>query len=276
MKNIVILTGIIFIIIFIYYKNKDNPKEIIQQQTVHPIKKITKKANVEIESHAKEQIVLNNQKNESPDFIVEDEEEKKEETKFNLIAPDNFNIETSFENNNYFMSFLNSFYLQDYDKTIKYAENLLKVPSRYASNHWYGRICHGTNIILGKTYLAKGNIKKAESYLMKSVDKVYINQSRGQIFSPTLSSFGPDRSLAYDLYKKGRKQIVIKYFEATKRFWKHGIEDGIIEKAINNVKGTNSGSDSYFEEDDPNFPFMRWVFVDWKTEWKWKNENKNR
>jgi hypothetical protein len=182
-------------------------------------------------------------------------------TSISIIKPDDFNISTAFETDTYHNAFLSSYRKGSYKEVIEFGKNLLKIPNSYASNFWYGDFCHQTNIILGKIYLKTGNIKNAEYHLIKSVDKRYIKASFKEIYSPTLASFGPDRSLAYDLFKKGRRKSIINYFQRTKSFWKTGVENGIIDKAIYNIVNDKSDDQVYMDQDDSNYPFRRTEYV---------------
>lgn len=169
-----------------------------------------------------------------------------------------FNINTAFESKDYYMSFLNAFHSKDIEKVLKMGKNLLLIPDRYSQYFWYGNLCHAVHIIMGKTYLASGDIKNAVVHLIKSVDNKCIEHSVDQKYSPQLNSFGPDRSLAFDLYQEGERDSIILFFEKTKTFWDSGLEDGLIEMAINNIKVQDL---SYDQEDDNSFPFERVAYV---------------
>ncbi|MCR9203001.1 MAG: hypothetical protein NXH75_00375 [Halobacteriovoraceae bacterium] len=124
----------------------------------------------------------------------------------------------------------------------------------------YGDFLHWTNIQIGKSFLKIGNLSKAEQYLLKSVDKKLLLKTGRKQFSPHLMSFGPDRSLAYDLFKLGRVDAVRRYFERCKSFWDAGVESGVIDKALRNIKVKKSKDNYYEAEDNENFPFVRHVF----------------
>jgi hypothetical protein len=171
-----------------------------------------------------------------------------------------FDIKISFEDQNYYSTFLKFYQKGDYKNALIYGKNLLKIPDKYSKNYWYGNVIHTTNIVLGKIYLALGDLGASESYLLNSVNTKYISKTQDEMFSPQLASFGPDISLAYDLYKAGRRESVTKYFQGLKSFWKIGLENGFIENSLKNIK--NGVKD---EENYPNqitgFPFEKGYFA---------------
>ncbi|MDO9181164.1 MAG: hypothetical protein Q7U04_02085 [Bacteriovorax sp.] len=173
-----------------------------------------------------------------------------------------FNIETSFNDDSYQLSFLNAFQNTNYNEAIAFGENLLKIPDSYARNWWYGNLTHTTNIVLGKIYLAQGNIKKAEMYLLASVQEKYILNSTNKHLSPQLSTFGPDTSLAYDLFLIKRYDVIIDYFKRTKSFWVSGVEDGSIDEAIYNVQQVKNGEEIGPNDIESDFPFKRREVLD--------------
>ena len=175
-----------------------------------------------------------------------------------LKEPLVFDIDSSFESTEYYDRFLDAYKNRNNEAVIEFGENLLKIPDRYSSYYWYGNLCHAVHIILGKTYMTSDNVEKAEYHLLKSVSNKCIEKSFDKKYSPQLSSFGPDRSLAFSLYEKGRVDSVVKFFELTKKFWDEGVEDGTIDKAIKNLLTTEL---SYEQEDDPNFPFMPVAYI---------------
>ncbi len=183
---------------------------------------------------------------------ISDKKEIKYGVEQKTVEPSDFDLDTSFETTDYYDAFLSAYNKKKYEDVILFADNLLKVPDKYSSNFWYGNLCHATYIILGKAYFIMGNIEKAELNLIKSVDNECIEKSIDKKYSPQLMSFGPDRSLAHSLYLKGRRKAIIHFFELTKRFWESGTQDGIIEKAISNIKTTDL---SYEQEKDSDFPF---------------------
>lgn len=173
-----------------------------------------------------------------------------------------FNIHTSFENFNYYERFLDNFHRGEYKKVKILGENLLKIPDTYARFYWYGNLVHTTNIILGKVFLIDGNIPKSEFYLLNSVNQASISKTSGGIYSPQLSTFGPDTTLALDLYIAGRRRTVLNYFQNLKSFWEVGKKNGYIDNSIKNIRSGLMPSDleqnisEISEERKSGFPFV--------------------
>ena len=69
---------------------------------------------------------------------------------------------------------------------------------------------HNINIAKGWFALRSGNENEAISYLFAST------KVKG---SPVLRSFGPDKTLIRELYKRGKKEAVLKYLEISESFW---------------------------------------------------------
>ena len=69
---------------------------------------------------------------------------------------------------------------------------------------------HNINIAKGWFALKSGNEDEAISYLFAST------KVKG---SPVLGSFGPDKTLIRELYKRGKKEAVLKYLEMSESFW---------------------------------------------------------
>ena len=70
--------------------------------------------------------------------------------------------------------------------------------------------------VLGRLALMDGDIQGAKAHLLHSAD------FKG---SPTMSSFGPNMSLARDLLLAGEKEIVLQYLEACRQIWDFGADD---------------------------------------------------
>lgn len=69
---------------------------------------------------------------------------------------------------------------------------------------------HNTTIAKGWLALNSGDEDKAIHYLLAST------KTKG---SPVLGSFGPDKTLIRELYKRGQKQAVLEYLKRSALFW---------------------------------------------------------
>ena len=69
---------------------------------------------------------------------------------------------------------------------------------------------HACNVILGRVALRRGDLKRADAYLLAA------SQVRG---GGALSSFGPNMMLAYELLEKGERQTVLDYLRRCATFW---------------------------------------------------------
>jgi hypothetical protein len=69
--------------------------------------------------------------------------------------------------------------------------------------------------VLGRISLADGDIQTAKVHLISS------SKSRG---SPVLGIFGPDMSLARDLFTRGERDAVVAFVEGCSVFWAMGRE----------------------------------------------------
>ena len=82
------------------------------------------------------------------------------------------------------------------------------------SDHWnYPAAVATVQIVLGRLALQEGDLVAAKQQLVEA------GRSQG---SPTMSSFGPNMSLAHDLLVAGERQTVLDYFEACRGFWNMG------------------------------------------------------
>jgi tetratricopeptide (TPR) repeat protein len=69
---------------------------------------------------------------------------------------------------------------------------------------------HHCNIVLGRVALRRGDLDRAAQYLIAAA------QPPG---GPTMSSFGPNMSLARELLEKGRREPVLRYFALCEPLW---------------------------------------------------------
>lgn len=89
------------------------------------------------------------------------------------------------------------------DKAKDYAERLIKTGDQ-------GEGVHHGNLILGRVALRAGDAEGAGKFLLLA------GRSTG---SPSLSSFGPNMSLAKELLDKGHKDVVLEYLTLCGKFW---------------------------------------------------------
>ena len=107
----------------------------------------------------------------------------------------------------------------DFDKSSKYARELLEMAPRYQQNWNYGNAVHKGNITLGRLALRTGDVDQAKAHLL----------SAGRtIGSPQLNSFGPSMSLAKELLGKGENEAVRDYLQLVRSFWK--MDNGKIDQ----------------------------------------------
>ena len=98
----------------------------------------------------------------------------------------------------------------EYDKAEQYAKELLVIAQQHTSDASYGDAVHDGNMILGRLALRRDDVEQARSHLLKS----------GRISGGgTLSSFGPNMSLAKELLERGEKDAVVEYLQQCKKFW---------------------------------------------------------
>jgi hypothetical protein len=105
---------------------------------------------------------------------------------------------------------------QKLEKAKVLANELINTAKNYKDDWNYGNAIHQGHLTLGKIAFAHGDFKKAEEELLASVE---INGS------PSISSFGPNMSLARDFLIKERPDIVLKYLKNCRRCWKYGSEN---------------------------------------------------
>jgi hypothetical protein len=77
--------------------------------------------------------------------------------------------------------------------------------------HWnYGNAVHYGNLILGHVALRDRDVQEAGRYLLKAA------RTPG---SPQLNSFGPNMSLARDLLRMDKENVVLRYLDLCRGFW---------------------------------------------------------
>ena len=118
-----------------------------------------------------------------------------------------------------------SFVLGKIDDARNYAQLLLTLLPEFQGNWNYGNAIQDANLVLGRIAVQQGRINDASRNLLEA------GQSPG---SPQMNSFGPNMSLARDLLEKGERDLVLKYFELCRRFWK--MENGRLDQWSEEVK----------------------------------------
>jgi hypothetical protein len=71
---------------------------------------------------------------------------------------------------------------------------------------------HECNLILGRVALRRGELKRADEYLLAAAHV----EGKG-----SLSSFGPNMMLARELLEKGQRGVVLEYFQLCGKFWSY-------------------------------------------------------
>ena len=98
----------------------------------------------------------------------------------------------------------------EWDDGLGYAQELLS--STTDPENWnYGNAIFFGNMVLGEIALHQGNVDAAKAYLLAA------GKTPG---SPQLNSFGPNMSLAKDLFEAGERQAVLTFFDECGTFWK--------------------------------------------------------
>ena len=101
------------------------------------------------------------------------------------------------------------FTLGKIDEARKFATELLDLTNK-PSYMGGGDAVVDANFVLGRIAAKEGRVDEAKNRLIES------GKTSG---SPTLSSFGPNMSLAADLLKIGERDVVLRYFELCRKFW---------------------------------------------------------
>jgi len=90
-----------------------------------------------------------------------------------------------------------------------------------------GNAIHNANSILGRIALKKGDIEAAKKHLALA------GETTG---SPQLNSFGPEMTLAEELFAVGEIESVVAYLEACKKFWSSDCERGALDRGIAQIR----------------------------------------
>jgi tetratricopeptide (TPR) repeat protein len=99
------------------------------------------------------------------------------------------------------------------NKAQQYASELLQMAPKFNDNWNYGNAVHHGNNILGLVALQRGDISGAKEHLLAA------GKTPG---SPQLDSFGPNMTLAKELFEKGERDTVLTYLQSCSKFWKMG------------------------------------------------------
>ena len=102
----------------------------------------------------------------------------------------------------------------DLDRAQSLAKSLLALVPRLKADPRFSssvdEVVHHSHLILGRVALRKGDTKTAEANLLEA----------GRVGGGgTLSSFGPNMTLAKELLEKGNKEPVLQYLELCRKFW---------------------------------------------------------
>lgn len=111
-------------------------------------------------------------------------------------------------------------------KAEQYASELLQSAEKNKSDWNYANAIHIGNIVLGRIALQNGDVAGAGQRLLAA----------GNVAgSPQLDSFGPDMTLAKELFEKGDRDTVLAYLQSCEKFWKMGTDK--LQRWIAIIKG---------------------------------------
>ncbi len=97
-----------------------------------------------------------------------------------------------------------------------YAEELRDLLPSF-EGHWnLHHNVEAVHVVFGRLALREGKVEEAKQHLLESA------QGSG---SPTMSSFGPNMSLARDLLLAGESETVLEYFDLCRKFWEMGSDN---------------------------------------------------
>jgi tetratricopeptide (TPR) repeat protein len=108
-----------------------------------------------------------------------------------------------------------------------FAEELQKLMSHYQKDWNYGNAVQDVHIVFGRIAILEGRLDDAKKHLLEA------GKTPG---SPQLDSFGPNMTLAKELFEKGDRDTVLKYFELCSKFWEMDF-DKLKEWAVDVKKG---------------------------------------
>ena len=93
------------------------------------------------------------------------------------------------------------------------ADEVLRLAEHYRDDWNYGNAIHKGNLALGQIALREGDLTAARDFLRKA------GETPG---SPQLNSFGPNMTLAKELFERGERQAILEYFVLCGEFWDEG------------------------------------------------------
>lgn len=91
-----------------------------------------------------------------------------------------------------------------------HAMEVLQTAESYRTDWNYGNAIHKGNLALGRLALRQNRVSEANEYLLRA------GRTLG---SPQLDSFGPNMTLAKELYEHGERRSLLTYFELCGHFW---------------------------------------------------------
>ena len=104
----------------------------------------------------------------------------------------------------------------EFETARTYAEELRGLLPSF-EGHWnLHHAYEALHVVFGRLALREGKVDEAKQHLLESA------QGSG---SPTMSSFGPNMSLARDLLLAGESETVLEYFDLCRKFWEMGSDD---------------------------------------------------
>ncbi len=112
----------------------------------------------------------------------------------------------------------------DCESIQKYSNKLLQASADYRDDWNFGNAIFVANASLGYCAITKGDIKAAEEYLAKA------GSAPGSPQLNTAGLFGFEMRLPRALLQKGRKDSVLKFLDASKRFWEKQFSEEPIAK----------------------------------------------
>ncbi len=106
----------------------------------------------------------------------------------------------------------------EFEQAANYASELLEMANNTELREFFrndGDAIHQGNLVLGRVALEMGELEQSKIHLLAS------GKTSG---SPSLSSFGPNMSLAKELLGRGERDVVLDYFVLCSQFWKSGAD----------------------------------------------------